>query len=59
METRHHKNKMQNANNLKISSVKLKPLTKKQNFMFHMYKYKIMLKNKETFSAASLFVPLE
>lgn len=31
-----------------------KPLTKKQNFMFNMYKYKIMLKNKETFSAASL-----
>lgn len=36
-----------------------KPLTKKPNFMFHMYKYKIMLKKKETFSAASLFDPLE
>ena len=57
METRHRKNKMQNANNLKISSVKA--IDKKQNFMFNMYKYKIMLKNKETFSATSLFVPLE
>ena len=31
-----------------------KPSTKKRNFMFNMYKYKILLKNKEILSAASL-----